>query len=325
MAQHLSRFAKYSWGVLTYNVFVILLGAYVRASGSGAGCGAHWPLCNGVVVPRPERIETIIEFSHRVTSGLTLIFIAALVIWAWRKYPARSPIRISSALAGVFIITEALVGAGLVLFQLVEKNDSVYRAVSVMIHLVNTFLLIASLTVTSWWATNGNPEKIDRHGISGILLFIGAAVILLLGASGAVTALGDTLFPSSSLAAGIREDFSPSAHYLLQIRIYHPVIAVSIAAYLAIVTYFIRRKYQDQRLENITLVLFGLYGLQIILGILNVALLAPIWMQIVHLFVSNLVWIAYVSMSTVFFSYLLPGLRYPKVDNFVEAIPRKQA
>lgn len=323
MAQHLSRFAKYAWGVLAYNIFVILLGAYVRASGSGAGCGAHWPLCNGVIVPRPERIETIIEFSHRITSGLTLVLIAILVIWAWRKYPPKSPIRISSALAGVFIITEALVGAGLVLFQLVEKNDSVYRAVSVMVHLVNTFILIAALTVTGWWATNGNPERMNRHGFSGILLFIGAGAILLLGASGAVTALGDTLFPSSSLAAGLREDFSPSAHYLLQIRVYHPVIAVSIGVYLAFVTFFIRRKYQDQRLENITLVLFGLYGLQIVLGILNVALLAPIWMQIVHLLVSNLVWIAYVSMSTVFFCYLVPGLGYPKIDNLVEAVPRE--
>src|SRR5512146_1869905 len=102
MSLSLSRFAKFSWGVLGYNVFVILFGAYVRATGSGAGCGAHWPLCNGVVIPHPQRIETIIEFTHRLTSGLTLVLVAALVIWAWRKYPKGSLLRWSSGAAIFF-------------------------------------------------------------------------------------------------------------------------------------------------------------------------------------------------------------------------------
>lgn len=301
MKLSISRFAKYAWGVLAYNVFVILVGAFVRATGSGAGCGAHWPLCNGVVIPRPERIETLIEFSHRLTSGLTLPLILILLIWAWRTYPRRNPIRITSALAMVFIITEALVGAGLVLFQLVAKDTSVYRAVTVMVHLVNTFLLIASLTLTAWWATDGAPEKLHLQGAVGTAVLIGGLAILLLGASGAVTALGDTLYPSSSVQAGIQEDFSPTAHYLIRMRVYHPGIAVSVGLYLALVTFLVRRSLEEPRLELITLGLFSLYGLQILLGITNIALLAPVWMQLVHLLTSNLVWIAFLLMAAVVF------------------------
>ena len=302
----LSRFSKFSWAVLAYNIFVILFGAFVRATGSGAGCGAHWPLCNGMVLPQPERIATVIEFTHRITSGFTLILVVALVVWAWRKYPAGSAIRKSSGFALFFTITEALVGAGLVLFRLVENNDSLARAFSVMVHLVNTFLLLAALTVTAWWATDGEPRRIQFHGITGGLLIVGGLSILLLGASGAITALGDTLFPSSSLAAGFRDDFSPAAHYLISMRVYHPGIAVSVGIFIALVTLWVRRKMAEPRLEAVTTGLFGLYGLQILLGIINVGLLAPVWMQIIHLLVSNLVWILFILMATIVFGSAVP-------------------
>lgn len=296
-----SRFSRFAWAVLVYNVFVVLFGAFVRATGSGAGCGQHWPLCNGVILPQPQRIQTVIEFTHRLTSGLTLILVAALVVWAWRKFPRGSLLRKSSGAALFFTITEALVGAGLVLFQLVEQNASVYRAFSVMVHLVNTFLLIGSLAVTAWWASTGEPQKLKRQGLTGALVVIGTLAILLLGASGAITALGDTLFPSNSVISGFREDFSPTAHYLIRMRVYHPGIAVSVGIYLYLVTGWVRRKMEEPRLERITTALFILYSLQILLGIANVMLRAPVWMQIVHLLVSNLVWITFVILATVIF------------------------
>jgi heme A synthase len=312
MTQPLSRFAKFAWISLAYNIFVILFGAFVRATGSGAGCGAHWPLCNGVVVPRPQQIETIIEFTHRVTSGITLALVVILAVWAWRIYRKGSLLRVSSALALFFTITEALVGAALVLFGWVAKNDSAARAISVMIHLVNTFLLLASITVTAWWATEGAPERLRLHGLPGALLLIGAGGILLLGASGAITALGDTLFPSSSLAEGFSQDFSPTAHYLIRMRVYHPGIAVSVGIYLFLVTGFVRRKINAPHLAGIVNLLYGLYAAQILLGILNIGLLAPVWMQIIHLLVSTLVWVTFVLMSTVVFSSLLEGLLHQK-------------
>ena len=323
MNAKLTKFARYAWGVLGYNILVILFGAYVRASGSGAGCGAHWPLCNGEVIPRPERIETIIELTHRVTSGLTIPLILVLVVWAWRLYGKGSPVRTSSALSVLFIVTESLVGAGLVLFELVADNESVARAIWMMAHLVNTFLLVASLAVTAWWATTSAPDWLRLQGFSGALLIIGALAILVLGASGAVTALGDTLYPSKTLAEGVAQDFSPTAPWLIQLRIFHPGIAVSVGVYLFLATLWVRKRIQLPMVETLTNVLFGLYVTQIILGTINVALLAPIWMQIVHLLASNLVWLAFVLLSAVVFGNLAPGLSHEQVNHPVHAVAGK--
>lgn len=299
MQLRLSGFAKYSWVVLVYVLFVVLFGAFVRATGSGAGCGAHWPLCNGDLVPRPQRIETVIELTHRVTSGLTIPLIIGMVIAAWRRFPAGSPVRLTSALTVVFIITESLVGAGLVLFELVAHNDSVARAFWMMAHLINTFLLVAFITLTAWWASTGAPQKSGVSGLTRALLLVGGAAILLLGMSGAVTALGDTLYPSTSVTQGLADDFSPTAHWLIQLRVLHPAIAATIGVFLFLVTGWVRRKYDHPRVVTATNVLFGLYAAQLLLGVINVALLAPVWMQLVHLLAANLVWIAYILLSAI--------------------------
>src|SRR5947209_11898521 len=166
-----SRFAAFAWGVVAYNLTVILWGAYVRASGSGAGCGNHWPLCNGEVIPRAERIQTLIEFIHRVTSGLTVILILTLAIWAFLTFPKKHPARKGAALSLIFIVTEALIGAGLVLFELVAQNASLARAMFISVHLVNTFLLLAFLTLTAWWASGFEPPRVKGQGAI-LLLFI---------------------------------------------------------------------------------------------------------------------------------------------------------
>jgi heme A synthase len=300
---------------------VILFGAYVRATGSGAGCGAHWPLCNGVVVPHPERIETVIEFTHRASSGLTLILVVILFVWALMKYSKGSLMRWSSGAVLFFTISEALVGASLVLYGWVAQNTSAARSVSVPVHLVNTFLLLAVLTVTAWWATTEVPKKLHLQGTIGVLVILGGLAILVLGASGAITALGDTLFPSGSLTEGLAQDFSPTAHFLIRMRIYHPGIAVSAGIFIVLVTFWVRQRLKVPLIDKLTYGLFGLYLMQILLGIINVALLAPVWMQIVHLLVSNLVWITYVLMGTVVFSDFVPSLGYPEVDDFIETIP----
>jgi heme A synthase len=296
-----SRFATFAWALLAYNLLVILWGAYVRASGSGAGCGAHWPLCNGVVIPVSPAIETIIEFTHRIMSGLVLVSVIVLVVWAWRKYPARNPIRWSASLAFVLTITEALVGAGLVLFELVAENSSVARAYWMMAHLTNTFLLLAALTITALWSTYGAPEQFRWRASIGIPLVIGIVLTIVLGASGAVTALGDTLFPASSLAEGLRQDFSETAHFLTRLRIWHPVIAFTVGAYLTAVSVWIRRLLKDRAVHSLSNMLIGLFLFQLFLGVLNVLLLAPIFMQLIHLLTADLVWITLVMFASVTF------------------------
>jgi len=293
----MKKFAKYAWGVVGYNLLVILWGAYVRASGSGAGCGSHWPLCNGEVVPRTPTIATIIEFSHRLTSGLALLLVIGLVVWAFRGWERRHPVRLFAVLSIFFMLTEALLGAGLVLFEYVAMNKSVARAYWMGAHLLNTFTLVACLVLTAWSATTGERLKLANQGKLKLLCLLSIIATLILGISGAISALGATLFPVSSIVEGLREDLSPTAHVLVRLRIYHPIIAC-IASTLLVITAAAVRIWQPTRwTTNFSRSLIGLVTIQFALGLLNLLLHAPIWIQVVHLLLSDLIWIVLVLLS----------------------------
>ncbi len=291
------RFAAYTWALLTYNLVVIVWGAFVRATGSGAGCGAHWPTCNGEVIPRAPQVETMIEFTHRLSSGLVLLLVIGLVVWAYRAFPKGEPVRLGALFSLVFTITEALVGAGLVLFELVADNDSMARAWSMAIHLVNTFLLLGALTLTAWWSSGGAQVRLRAQGTVGWVLASSFLGMLLLGGSGAIAALGDTLFPAASLAEGIRQDFSPTAHILLQLRVWHPVIAIVVGFYLFFAVRFVAQQRHTAPTRRFARGVMVLFLVQLIAGVVNLALLAPIWMQLVHLLLADLVWIMLVLLS----------------------------
>jgi heme A synthase len=292
-----SKFAIFSWALLGYNLLVILWGAYVRASGSGAGCGAHWPLCNGVIIPQSAQVATMIEFTHRVMSGLSVLFAIVIVVWAWRSEPRGSRVRLGAGLVGLFTLTEALVGAGLVLFELVAKDESALRAGSVAVHLVNTLLLVGSVALTAWWASGGENLQLHKQGIKLVVLITGLSLVMLLSASGAITALGDTLFPATSLASGLQQDFSSTAHFLIRLRIYHPILAVITGAFCVFVGFWLPNRVATGSVRSFSNALIGAVLLQILLGILNIYLLAPIWMQMLHLLVSDLVWISLVLLT----------------------------
>ena len=157
------RFARYAWSVLAFNIAVVLWGAFVRATGAGAGCGQHWPLCNGEILPRSPSLNTIIEFTHRATSGIDLVLVALLVFWAFRAFPKYHAVRQAATLSAVFLMTEALLGAALVLLEHVAGNQSSARAYSLSAHLLNTLTLLACLTLTAWWATHDRPMGIGRE------------------------------------------------------------------------------------------------------------------------------------------------------------------
>jgi heme A synthase len=282
---------RYAWGVVAYNLLVIAWGAFVRATGSGAGCGSHWPVCNGEVLHRPETLETMVELSHRLTSGLALIAVLVLLVAAFRARPKGHPVRRWAVLSVVFMVLEAAIGAGLVLLELVADNQSSARAVWIALHLVNTFLLVAAMTLA---ARQAGPEATPlRLGGQGAMLWLLAGALvgtIVVGATGAVTALGDTLFPAGSLAEGLAEDFRPTAHFLVQLRIWHPVTAVVLALYvggLAGLLPLLR-----DGISGAAGRVAGLVLLQIAGGFLNLLLLAPVWMQLVHLLLADVLWIA---------------------------------
>jgi heme A synthase len=291
----LSRFAT---AILGVNIGVILWGAFVRATGSGAGCGSHWPLCNGEIIPRSESLETLIEFIHRGTSGIALLGVVVLTVWAWRTYSTNTAVRFGASLSLVFIITEAIVGAGLVLFELVDENDSVARAITIAIHLLNTFLLLAFLALTAWWASGRNPPSLRANNLEMWLLILGILGMLLLGMSGSLAALGDTLFPASSLREGIQQDFSPTAHSLIRLRVLHPTIAIAVSSYLVILSSWLNNRRFHQETRVIGRILQTFIFVQFLAGFMNLFLLAPVWMQIIHLFLADVVWVALILFAS---------------------------
>jgi len=295
-------FPRFAWAVLAFTLAVVLWGAYVRATGAGAGCGNHWPLCNGEVVPRDPVVKTLIEFTHRAMSGLDGILIFLVMLWAFRAYPPRHLARRGAALSFGFVVTEALIGAALVKLEHVAQNASVGRAWSLSCHLMNTLALLACLALTAFWSTADTSEDAQPSrqqarapvparwaASSGLLLFV------LTGISGAIAALGDTLFPAASLAAGFRQDFDPAASIFLRLRWFHPFLAVIAAAFLSL--YAARVAARVPAAKPYAGRFVALVGLQIAAGVLNLVLLAPVWMQIVHLLLADLIWIAVVLLA----------------------------
>lgn len=293
----MDRFARYAWLTLAYNVAVILWGGIVRASGSGAGCGSHWPLCNGEMLPRAPRIETIIELSHRLTSGIALILVVVLVVRAFRARPRGHPVRRAAVFSLIFILTEAAVGAGLVLFELVADNQSMARALFMATHLINTFLLVGAMTLTAHFASGGAPFRFRGQGVLAGGVLLGVAAVLLSGVSGAVAALGDTLFPATSLTHALEQDLSSTAHLLIRLRVFHPVIAVAAGLVLLWIAAKTLREPHSPEAGRFAWWTAGLVAVQLLAGLVNVLLLAPIWLQIVHLLLADLLWIAFLRLG----------------------------
>ncbi|MEI7645987.1 MAG: COX15/CtaA family protein [Chloroflexales bacterium] len=302
------RYTQFAWGVLAYNILVVLWGAYVRASSSGAGCGQHWPLCNGQVIPQVQQVQTLVEFAHRITSGISLILAVALLVWALRIFPKGHLARRGATLTMIFIVIESLLGAGLVLFQLVNHNTSVSRVTASGIHLVNTLLLVGAITLTAWWAGGGRAIRLRGQGAAGWMLGVGVLALLALGATGAMTALSDTLFPSDSLSAGIAQDFDPTAHFLVRLRFWHPVLAIATGVYLLVIGQILSRQRPSEGARIGAALLLLLFLAQLGVGAINLFLLTPITLQIIHLLLADVVWVALVLLSAATLSGAAPEL-----------------
>ncbi len=283
-------FQVYAWGVLLYHMAVILWGAFVRATGSGAGCGAHWPLCNGTVIPHSPTVAAVIEFSHRITSGLALTLALGLLVFALVRFPARHLVRRAAVAAIVFEFMEALIGAALVLLGQVARDTSIGRGYTLSVHLINTLLLIGALTLAAWGAGRGATRA--RSGVPGFALAFGIAAVamLLVGVSGAIAALGDTLFKVNSLSAGFAQDVASGAHPFLRLRILHPVLAPMVAFGLAALSYFVIVRHISPLASRSAYILSGLLATQLMVGLLNLALLAPIPLQLAHLLLADVTW-----------------------------------
>lgn len=290
--------ALYAAIVLVANVLVVLWGAYVRATGSGAGCGDHWPLCNGEVLPRAPEVATMIEFTHRATSGIALLLVVGLVVWTWRTRPAGDRLRFWTAASGALMISEALLGAGLVLFRLVAQDASSARAFAMIAHLINTFGLLAALALSARWAREPAAPHGEGRGPAPVLVVVALVGLVMIATTGAVAALGNTLFPVRTLAEGLQQDFSPTSHFLLRLRVLHPILGVAVGVLVAVLAAATAFRSGAPRVLMLAGVVLSLVIVQVFCGFANLLLLAPVWLQLVHLLLADALWIAVVLLAS---------------------------
>lgn len=289
---------RFAWGVLAYFIATILWGTIVRASGSGDGCGNHWPLCNGTVIQQSPTIQTIIEFTHRVTAGLDMIFVLGLLVWTWRRTVPKHLARWAAGAAVFFTLTEGLLGALLVKLGLTAQSQSPMRAPFLALHFSNTLLLVAALAMAAHFLGRSAGFRWSEIRLSAPAgTTIGMIAVMTVGVTGSLAALGDTLFPATSLGESLHQDFSVTSSWLLRWRWTHPAAAVVASIFL--IWLLIRASHRGGPWDNRRLAAFvlGLLALQYVLGALDVWLLAPVWMQVIHLLAADVLWTSLVVLT----------------------------
>jgi heme A synthase len=218
-----------------------------------------------------------------------------LVVWSFRAAGKRPVLQRLSLLVSFFVLVEALIGAGLVKGGLVADDDSLARAVVIALHLGNTLLLTGTAALLAWVGSGRVVRWRARVGDQVALL-----ALILVSMTGAVTALGDTLFPVSpaedgSVFAQVRDGLGAGAHFLVRLRVVHPLLAAAAALWLlwrsAERARALPRGSEAAWLERW---LHGLLWLQLLVGVSNVMLAAPGWLQLVHLTLAQAVWVALV-------------------------------
>jgi heme a synthase len=289
---------RFAWAVLVYFIAVILWGTLVRATGAGAGCGNHWPLCNGTVLQHSASANTVIEFTHRITSGLSFFSAVGLLIWTFAGTVRGHLARAAAVATVAFTLIEAILGAFLVKLGLTAQSQSPLRPAYLALHLTNTLLLLAALTLTAHMLSR------SRGYLRGTIRFVapigavaGIMVVLIVGVTGSLAALGDTLFPATSLASALAQDFSSGSGWLVRWRWTHPTIAFIASVFL--IWILVRAAQRSAHWDNrgLSALVLLLLAAQYVLGVLDVVLLAPVWLQVAHLLGADVLWAALVVLT----------------------------
>lgn len=301
-------FAKYAWFALGYNVLVILWGVFLRASKSGDGCGEQWLTCQGQLIPAAPQFKTIIEFSHRMTTaidGFVMVVLAAwaILIWYRERNGHTRQVMLAAIASLFFVITEAAVGAGLVLTGNTALNVTDTRPFWAMGHLINTFVLLMFLTLTAWYATRERATLFRYERKAAILTAIGVLALICVGLSGSLAALSNLLFPSASLAEGVAKDFAATSNVILRLRLSHPILSILASVYVVFFAGWSKRNSgEDPAVSRWSNVLSLLVIAQVLFGAATLLTLGPIVMQLGHLLLADLVWITFVLLAASYFS-----------------------
>ncbi len=289
---------RFAWGVLAYFIAVILWGAVTRATGAGDGCGNHWPLCNGTVLQHSPSLDTMIEFTHRITSGISFFSVVGLMIWTFRTTVRGHLARATSVASVAFTLVEAVLGAFLVKLGLTAQSQSPLRAPYLALHFTNTLLLVAALTLTAHLLSRKTGFTRATVRFAAPFAAVGSVILLLaVGVTGSLAALGDTLFPAMSLSGALRQDFSATSEWLVRWRWTHPIAACAACVFLVWLVVKAARQKTQWNNRGLATAVLALLAAQYVLGILDVVMLAPLWLQVLHLLGADLLWVALVVLA----------------------------
>ena len=279
---------SYARAGLFLSIASILAGAFVRATGSGDGCGATWPTCKGRIIPALSDTSELIEFSHRSVSGVLLIVTIVIFVKS-RKFQKDSLVRTVTNYLTFFVIFEALIGAVIVIFEWVGLNSSLPRIIAVPIHLVNTFGLLGCYAILYKILDENIEEIISMFNKNFIFI---SSLFLLSGATGSIAALADVLFPSASFIEGFLADFDRTSEILTRLRILHPIVSSALSLVLYVYSVRINKKYNIRVKPLQTLIFVAVF-----LGFLNVLSNIILPLSILHLAIADFLWISYIYVS----------------------------
>ena len=288
----------FSWGVLAYFIAVILWGTVVRATGAGAGCGDHWPLCNGTVIQHSPTVDAMIEFAHRITSGIAFFAVVGLAVWTYRATVRRHLARRFVMAAVIFTLIEAALGALLVKLGLTAESHSPLRAPYLALHLTNTLLLLAALTLAAHMlGRRQGYRRDDVQIVKPVGTIVCVTAVLAVGVTGSLAALGDTLFPAHSLGTAMAQDFSAKSAWLVRWRWTHPTVAILASIFFLWLVARAMDRSAHWNNRPLAVLVLALLGVQYTLGVMNILLLAPVWMQVTHLLGADLLWTALIVLA----------------------------
>lgn len=314
------RFAQFSWGLLAYMLLAIVWGAYVRASGSGDGCGDHWPSCGGVLIPDASvHAKTWVEYGHRMMTMLLGFLVLGQVVWAFRVFPRRHPVRLASVAVIVFTVIESWIGRQLVLHKLVAYSQAPERIAWMSAHLINTFCLVAAFALAAWFATGNRKLNLRNQGPIAVLLVFSLVMMMGLSVTGAISALGDTLYPPESHLDVMQKALLPTATTVMKARPQHPYAALVVAMVLCLAAGVVGHLRPSPDTRRFSYAIWFMLSVQMILGLINVGLLAPIYMQLLHLFSADLLWICLVLFTAAAMAEGVPQVEMQQVPEAVLA------
>ena len=313
------RFARYAWFLLAYMLVTIVWGVFLRASGSGDGCGTHWPLCGDILVPRLGQTphKTWIEWIHRSMSEFLGLLVLVELVWAFRAFGRKHAARLGAIATSLFVLSEAWLGRQLVVFKYVAYSEAPERIYWFAGHLTNTFCLVAALALTAWWASGQARLQFKNQGPMLGLALVAIGATLALSITGSISALGDTLYPASSHLEVMRQALLPTASTVMKARPVHPYTAVVVAMVLCLIAGLFNHLRPSLQTRRYSMAVWGLLGAQMMVGLLNIGLLAPIWMQLVHLLLADILWISIVFLCASALAVGVPQLEMQHIPRAV--------